>query len=108
MCVGGMGHAVSIATGIAQNSNKKVIVDGDGSIGMHMGSLSVSSKQKNLIHILLNNFSHESVGGHDTATKDLNFSRLAKVIGYGFSKKCTNINSLKNNAFFEEKTKVAL
>ena len=96
MCVGGMGHAVSIATGIAQNSNKKVYcLDGDGSIGMHMGSLSVSSKQKNLIHILLNNFSHESVGGHDTATKDLNFSRLAKVIGYGFSKKCTNINSLK-------------
>ena len=47
MCVGGMGHAVSIATGIAQNSNKKVYcLDGDGSIGMHMGSLSVSSNKK--------------------------------------------------------------
>ena len=29
--------------------------DGDGSISMHLGSLITAAKQKNLIHIVLNN-----------------------------------------------------
>ena len=80
MCVGGMGHASSVATGVAHCSKKKIYCfDGDGSIAMHMGSLSVSSKKKNIVHFLFNNYSHESVGGHDTSTKQVNFSKLAQV-----------------------------
>ena len=32
MCVGGMGHAISIATGIASQTKKIICFDGDGSI----------------------------------------------------------------------------
>ena len=83
MCVGGMGHAISIAAGFAQNSRGKIICfDGDGAITMHLGSLATSSKYNNLIHIVFNNFSHESVGGHENSAKHVKFYKLAKVLGY--------------------------
>ncbi len=83
MCVGGMGHAISIATGIASQTKKKIICfDGDGSITMHLGSLTTSSQYKNIIHIVFNNMSHESVGGHATSSKHVNFFKLAKNLGY--------------------------
>ena len=38
--VGGMGHAASVAVGVANKKKEKVIcLDGDGSLIMHMGSL---------------------------------------------------------------------
>ena len=112
MCVGGMGHAISVAVGVAHNSKKKVYCfDGDGSVAMHMGALSVSSKQKNIVHILFNNFSHESVGGHDTSTKHVNFSKIAKNLGYKYSQRINKFQDLtktirlltkKKNASFLE------
>jgi phosphonopyruvate decarboxylase len=91
MCVGGMGHAISLATGVATSTtkNKKVIcLDGDGAALMHMGSMSSSSKCNNLIHILFNNNSHDSVGGQKTAAQNLKFINIAKAIGY------TNVYSI--------------
>ena len=91
MCVGGMGHAISVAQGIAINKKNKVFCfDGDGSITMHLGSLTTSSKHKNLIHIVFNNFSHESVGGHDNAGKHVKFFKLSKEIGYNKNYLCKN------------------
>lgn len=83
MCVGGMGHAVSIASGMASKLKKKIFCfDGDGAITMHLGSLATSSKFNNLVHIVFNNYSHESVGGHDNAAKHVKFHRIAKELGY--------------------------
>ena len=91
MCVGGMGHAISIASGIAKNSKKKIICfDGDGSITMHLGSLATSSKINNLIHIVFNNYSHESVGGHENSAKHVKFHKLSKILGYNNSMFATN------------------
>jgi len=59
-----------------------------------MGALSVSSKKKNIVHFLFNNYSHESVGGHNTSTKHVNFSKLAKVLGYKFSMRCSKLHEL--------------
>ena len=112
MCVGGMGHAISVAQGIAINKKNKIFCfDGDGSITMHLGSLTTSVLQKNLIHIVFNNFSHESVGGHDNAAKHVKFFKLSKEIGYNKTYLCTNKknilqcigNSLKSkkNSFIE-------
>jgi phosphonopyruvate decarboxylase len=86
--VGGMGHANQIATGIAANLPKKRIVclDGDGSLLMHLGSMVISSKYKNMLHILLNNKSHDSVGGQPTPVDKVNFSDLAKSCGYEISR----------------------
>ena len=91
MCVGGMGHAISIAHGIATNIKRKVFCfDGDGAVTMHLGSLSTSSKQKNLIHLVFNNYSHESVGGHENSAKHVKFSKISKHMGYANNYLCNN------------------
>ena len=86
LVVGGMGHANQIALGIAINQpDKRVIcLDGDGSIIMHMGSLTTvgSSKQKNFLHVVLNNGAHDSVGGQKTTALDINLAKIAEHSGY--------------------------
>ena len=99
MCVGGMGHAISLATGVAASTtkNKKVIcLDGDGAALMHMGSMSSSSKCNNLIHILFNNNSHDSVGGQKTAAQNLKFIKIAKAIGYTNTHSVSKVNKISD------------
>lgn len=83
--VGGMGHASAVASSYALKSKKSVIcIDGDGSILMHLGSLFVNGKlcNSNFKHILLNNNSHESVGGQETGAHKINFKKVISGLGY--------------------------
>ena len=68
LTVGGMGHASQIASGIAISlpDRKVFCIDGDGATLMHMGSLAINAEQTNLVHILINNCVHDSVGGQPT------------------------------------------
>ena len=63
LTVGGMGHASTIALGVAQFQRQRCVIclDGDGAVLMHMGSLATIGAQKpqNLVHVLLNNGSHD-------------------------------------------------
>ena len=109
LTIGGMGHASQVASGIAMNiKNKKIIcIDGDGSLLMHMGSLGISSQFKNLIHILINNKCHDSVGGQPTLGKSIDFSKIAKLCGYKSSiliKKKVNIKKLIGKALKSTKS----
>ena len=97
MCVGGMGHAISVASGIAKNTKKKVFCfDGDGALTMHMGSLTTSALEDNIVHIVFNNYAHESVGGHKTSAVHVKFYKLAGILGYKSVKYCKNKNDLQN------------
>jgi len=91
LTVGGMGHASQIATGIAlaQPAHKVVCIDGDGAMLMHMGGLAISGKQANLIHIVINNGAHDSVGGQPTLAEHLNLSNIAADCGYGYIAQAT-------------------
>ena len=83
--VGGMGHTSSVSLGYSMKSKKKVVcIDGDGSFLMHLGSaVSIRSYSKNnLKYILLNNNSHESVGGQKTNIEKLNLKLFTKSLGY--------------------------
>ena len=112
MCVGGMGHAISVASGIAFNTKKKIFCfDGDGALTMQMGSLTTSAIQKNLVHILFNNNGHESVGGQKTSADNVQFYKLAKTLGYKTTRYCKNKiqltkaiseSILSKNSFFIE------
>jgi phosphonopyruvate decarboxylase len=86
LTVGGMGHASSIALGIAtQKPSRKVYcLDGDGSVLMHMGSLAtIGSRQlKNFRHVVFNNGLHDSVGGQPTVGFDIDLLAVAKACGY--------------------------
>ena len=84
--VGSMGHASSIALGVSLRlpSRQVFCLDGDGSLIMHMGILSIIGKYSsdNFKHILLNNFSHDSVGGQESSSDIINYSSLSKSMSY--------------------------
>eukprot|EP00483_Globobulimina_turgida_P001129 UN01131 len=87
-----MGHASSIALGMALGSNNgsaadccdAVCIDGDGALLMHMGSMSTigNSELKNYKHILINNACHDSVGGQPTNAYKTDFVSIANACGY--------------------------
>ena len=94
--VGGMGHTASVALGYSLSSKKQIIcIDGDGSLLMHLGSIKTvgTFANKNFKYILLNNNSHDSVGGQKTYANDINFEKLSKSLGF---KKFYSIKSDKN------------
>jgi len=83
--VGGMGHTNSVTLGMCLQSKKPIIcLDGDGSLLMHLGSMFSNGikKKSNFKHILLNNNSHESVGGQLTGAHKIDFNKLSKSLGY--------------------------
>jgi phosphonopyruvate decarboxylase len=85
LTVGSMGHTSQIALGIALNHAKPVVcLDGDGSIIMHMGSLAIvgNSDARHLIHVVINNGAHDSVGGQPTAGFEIDLPAVAKACGY--------------------------
>jgi len=86
LTVGSMGHSSSIALGMAINKPEQRIwcIDGDGAVLMHMGSLAVigANKPKNLIHVVINNGAHETVGGMPTVAGDIDLVGIAKACGY--------------------------
>jgi len=59
-------------------------LDGDGSVLMHMGSLAIvgQSEQQNLIHVVLNNGAHDSVGGQPTCAFSIDLAGIARACGY--------------------------
>ncbi len=86
LTVGSMGHASSIALGIAlQRPQARVwCLDGDGAMLMHMGAMAVigAHRPANLIHVVLNNGAHETVGGMPTVAGCLDLVGLARACGY--------------------------
>ena len=98
--VGGMGHSSSVSLGFAINNNKKIFcIDGDGSLLMHLGSLRTigHSINRNFKHILLNNNSHESVGGQITSAEGIDFKKLIFSLGYRNFSSINNKNNIQNS-----------
>lgn len=86
LTVGSMGHSSSIALGVAINKPDTRIwcIDGDGAVLMHMGAMAVlgANAPKNLIHVVINNGAHETVGGMPTVASKIDFVKIAKACGY--------------------------
>ena len=86
LTVGGMGHAASISLGLSKTVPNRTVIclDGDGAALMHMGGMGIigQSKQKNLIHVVLNNGAHDSVGGQPTCAFGISLTSIAKACGY--------------------------
>lgn len=86
LTVGSMGHASSIALGIAlKKPNRRVwIFDGDGAVLMHMGAMALvgAQKPKNVVHVVINNGAHETVGGMPTVASAMDLTGVARACGY--------------------------
>lgn len=98
LTVGSMGHTSSIALGMALRSKKNILcIDGDGSMLMHMGSLVVAGNAQceNFKYVLINNFSHESVGGLPTPLDHVDFDGLFRAFGFTRYYRADNLSELE-------------
>ena len=89
LTVGSMGHTSSIALGVAINKPDEKVwcIDGDGSVLMHMGSMAVvgNVNPSNLVHVVINNGAHETVGGMPTVASTMDLVSIAKSCGYSYA-----------------------
>jgi len=100
LTVGGMGHTASIAMGLARARPNQTVVclDGDGSLIMHMGALGVigNAASQNLLHIVINNGAHDSVGGQPTVGFDIDIPAIATACGYREAVSVSEPDALKS------------
>lgn len=84
--VGSMGHASSVALGIALSRPERLVatLDGDAACMMHMGALTHAARYPapNHLHIVLNNGAHESVGGQKSAGQLIDLTAVAAACGF--------------------------
>ena len=98
LTVGSMGHASMIALGVAmaQPGRRVWCLDGDGAALMHLGATAVLGKRKpkNMIHVVINNAAHETVGGMPVCEGALDVSAVAKAAHYGLALQADTAESL--------------
>ncbi len=99
LTVGSMGHCSSIALGMALQKPERRIwcLDGDGALLMHMGALAVigAAKPRNLIHVVINNQAHESVGGMPTVMPSVDLPAVARDCGYAYTASARSAEDLE-------------
>jgi phosphonopyruvate decarboxylase len=84
--VGSMGCAASVGLGLSRGGGGAgaVVLDGDGSLLMRMGSMATVGHYAppDLIHVLCDNEAHESTGAQATVSPGVDFATIAAACGY--------------------------
>lgn len=84
--IGSMGLASSIGFGLAlaRPDRDVVVIDGDGSLLMNMGSLVTvfANNPSNLTWIVIDNGAYGSTGNQDTYAQVLDLTEIAKSVGF--------------------------
>ena len=97
--VGSMGGASAMGLGVALNTERPVVVlDGDGAALMKMGNLATigAYAPKNLIHIVLDNGTHDSTGGQATVSPSVDFASAALACGYASAARCDDADGFQD------------
>ncbi|HZS78290.1 MAG TPA: thiamine pyrophosphate-dependent enzyme [Ktedonobacteraceae bacterium] len=97
-----MGLASSMGLGIALAipRHKVIVLDGDGSLLMNLGTLSTMARYKpgNLLHIVFDNESLLSVGGFPTATSTgTDLAGIARASGVPVVREANTLESLRES-----------
>ncbi|MFS0690006.1 phosphonopyruvate decarboxylase [Sporosarcina sp. 179-K 8C2 HS] len=107
--VGSMGCVSSLGLGLALTKKdlNVVVIDGDGSLLMRMGSLATNGyyQPENMLHILLDNQTHDSTGGQRTVSHNVNFVDVAAACGYEKSIYIHTLEQLEKEIYDWKKTK---
>ena len=86
LTVGGMGHCSQIALAIAMNKADRQVycIDGDGASIMQMGGMATigTRNPSNMVHFVMNNGAHDSVGGQPTVGRQIDLCAIAAGCGY--------------------------
>jgi phosphonopyruvate decarboxylase len=83
--VGSMGSASALGLGLALHTPRPVtVIDGDGAALMRMGNLATlgAYAPPGLLHVVLDNESHDSTGGQATVSRGVAFAAVAQACGY--------------------------
>ena len=84
--IGSMGLASSIGFGLALARPDKdiVVIDGDGSLLMNMGSLVTifANNPRNLTWIVIDNGAYGSTGNQDTYAQSIDLTDIARSVGF--------------------------
>jgi phosphonopyruvate decarboxylase len=98
LTVGGMGHASSIALGVALREPEREVwcLDGDGALLMHAGTLAVIADHapERYLHVVFNNGVHDSVGGQPTSIDRVDVPALARAMGYRHAAATSDLTTL--------------
>ncbi|MGE5829907.1 MAG: phosphonopyruvate decarboxylase [Micromonosporaceae bacterium] len=96
---GSMGHVAGIALGaaLARPQSRFVVLDGDGAVLMHMGSLATIGDlaPANLTHIVFDNGVYDSTGGQPTGRQRTDFASAALACGYRDAWRVDTIDALR-------------
>ncbi|MCB0488583.1 MAG: phosphonopyruvate decarboxylase [Cyclobacteriaceae bacterium] len=96
--VGSMGCISSLGLGLAmaQPSKKVIVIDGDGSAIMRMGSFTTNAyyQPTNLLHIVLDNNTHDSTGGQATVSHNIDFVEHAASVCYPIAHQVNGLDEL--------------
>ena len=94
--IGSMGLASSIGLGLAlaRPDRDVVVIDGDGSLLMNMGSLVTifANNPHNLTWIVIDNGAYGSTGNQDTYAQVLDLAKIAKGVGFKNSYKFEDVD----------------
>jgi phosphonopyruvate decarboxylase len=84
--VGSMGSASSFGLGLALLAPGRpvTVIDGDGAVLMRMGNLASlgAYAPSGMMHVVLDNESHDSTGGQGTVSRSVALGAVAKACGY--------------------------
>lgn len=83
--MGSMGHAVSLALGLAEHTECKIVViEGDGSFLMRpMGAVFAGTRKPDkFCHVVLDNRCHNSTGGQPSNSEQVSICGIAAACGY--------------------------
>ena len=102
MFSGAMGKASSMGLGLAlaQPEKKVIVLDGDGSLLMNLGSLVTIANMapRNLIHFVFENTVYRTTGGQPIpAAGKFSFIAMARGAGYANVHEFDDLESLENN-----------
>ncbi len=107
--VGSMGCVSSLGLGIASTRRDLdiIVIDGDGSLLMRMGSLATNGyyHPENMLHIVLDNETHDSTGGQSTVSHNVNMVEVAAACGYEKSYYVHSLQELESEIQEWKKTK---
>lgn len=94
--IGSMGLASSIGLGLslARPDRDIVVIDGDGSLLMNMGSMVTvfANNPRNLTWIVIDNGAYGSTGNQETYSRMLDLTEIAKSVGFKNSYKFEDID----------------
>jgi len=98
--LGSMGLSSSVGLGLALclPHKKIVVVEGDGSVLMNLGSLATIGHfaPRNLTQVVLDNEAYDSTGGQPTVSDTIKLEEVARAAGYRLTERASSAGELRD------------